>query len=348
MGAGPLYPYLRDFLPQSFFLSIWLNLLIPSDPVAQNPKLQTSAFNCPLTSPIGLSSGIDINGTAISKLLHQGHSFVEIGPVVNSPEGFTLDPFQFDPSSVKMVSSSTCYGVNSIKKRLNAVKAGPRGVNLSVLKENLEIIPHMLNEDYLALYLKLYHLADFFTLNLCSDSSKDLKIYQRPYKYQSLISAITEQRNFELGLYAAYLSGLIGFFDNCPRKVYTPIYIKIDSEWQDTQGLVDFCIASGVDGIILGDTQDDEEVSQEVLKRVASQAKGKLELISYGGILSGHEVLERIKLGAKAVQILSVLLLKGPGYLTQIHEQLAQALDEQGFKDVNSAFNYYSKNNIND
>lgn len=348
MGAGPLYPYLRDFLPQSIFLSIWLNLLIPSDPVVPNPKLHTSAFNCPLTSPIGLSSGIDTNGVAISKLLNQGHSFIEIGPVVNSPEGFSSDSFHFNADSVAIVSSATCYGVNSIKKRLNAVKAGPRGVNLSVLKENLELIPHMLNEDYLALYLKLYHLADFFTLNLCSDGSKDLKLYQRPYKYQSLITAITEQRNFELGLCAAYLSGLIGFLDRWPRKVYTPIYIKIDCDWQDTQGLVDFCISSGVDGIIVGDLKDDKEASRQLLTKVVSQANDKLELISYGGIFDGLEVLERIKLGAKAVQILSVLLLKGPGHLAQIHKELAQALDQQGFKDVNSAFNHYSKNNIND
>ena len=217
-----------------------------------------------------------------------------------------------------------------------------------MLKENLELIPHMLNEDYLALYLKLYHLADFFTLNLCSDGSKDLKLYQRPYKYQSLITAITEQRNFELGLCAAYLSGLIGFLDRWPRKVYTPIYIKIDCDWQDTQGLVDFCISSGVDGIIVGDLKDDKEASRQLLTKVVSQANDKLELISYGGIFDGLEVLERIKLGAKAVQILSVLLLKGPGHLAQIHKELAQALDQQGFKDVNSAFNHYSKNNIND
>lgn len=343
MGTSFFYPYLRDFLPSSIFQSIWLNFLIPSNNETLDPILQTKAFCMNLSSPIGISSGFDINAVAFSKLLNLGSGFVELGPVLPSPEGYSLSPYSITENSLQITGPVSSFGVNSIKNYLKKDSNGPRGVNLLLSKQNMEIIPHMTDDDYKYSFMKLYHLTDFFTINLSQSEFGHTNYYERPYKYENLIRKLTEHRNFEIGLFAAFQSGLLDFVDIEPRKLYTPIYIKINASWNDIEGLVEKCVEYGIDGLIVGDENDDPEISRKVLEKAVKSSNNRLEIISFGGVNTGIEVLERIKTGAKAVQICNVLLCKGPWELKRIHQELTQKLREENFKDVESAFNFYNR-----
>jgi dihydroorotate dehydrogenase len=343
MGAASFYPVFRDYFPGLLFKSLWLQLFIPTEPLPLDSKLKTQAFNSYLKSPIGLSAGLDINGMNFVPLLEQGHSFIEIGPIVQSTESFNKTPYEITETSINQNCPISSTGLFPLKKYLKHFKIGPRGLNLHILQENLFTMVHLLDDDYLYLLMEFYHLADFFTVNLCSAPGKDLKLYQRPFRFRRLLEKLVNERNFEMGLIAAFESDILDFYDRKIRRLYVPIYVKIDCEWQDTEALVQTCIELGIDGIIVGDSSDDVRLSREILKKVVSQTGGKLEVISFGGLWDGREILERVKMGAKAVQVFSVLLCRGPWELKRLQDELLKALNEGKFDSIDSAFNFYSK-----
>lgn len=345
MGGSFMYPFLRDHLSASHFHDIWLRFLIPNESVAENESLKTRAIYTTLRSPIGIASGVDLDAVAYSKLLNLGFGFIEIGPVSPASEYFEQQYYSIAEDQFKVIGPITSFGAIWVKKNLVRNASGPRGVNLTPTKENIDLVPHYTDEDYIYSISKLYHLVDYFSINLCSNKFKRIGYYKKPNRYQGVIKKVIQQRNLEIGLFVANETGIIKETEGYFRRVYTPMYVKINSDWEDVQGLVECCIENGVDGLIVGDDSEDINKSREILKKVSKSSAGKLEIISFGGIESGSEVLERIKMGAKLVQLYSILLRKGPKEYFRIHEELLKSLSDEGFNSISEAFNHYNKEN---
>jgi dihydroorotate dehydrogenase (fumarate) len=60
----------------------------------------------------------------------------------------------------------------------------------------------------------------------------------------------------------------------------------------------------------------------------------KASLAATGGVHSGVEAVKAIMVGAQAVQMVSVLLKRGPRYLKSVRDELAQWLDEHGYESL--------------
>ena len=338
-----MYPFLRDHLSASHFHDVWLRFLIPTESVTENESLKTRGIYTTLSSPIGLASGIDLDAVAFPKLLGLGLGFIEIGPAAPASEYFDNQYYSISQDDFKVIGPITSFGAVWVKRNLVRNPSGPRGVNLTPTKENIDLVPHYTDEDYTYSISKLYHLVDYFSINLCSNKFKRIGYYKKAARYQGLIKKLVQQRNLEIGLFVANETGLIKETEGYFRRVYTPMYLKINSDWEDIQGLVDCCIENGVDGLIIGDDSEDITKSREALKKASKSSNGRLELISYGGIETGSEVLERIKMGAKLVQLYSILLKKGPKEYFRIHQELLTALSQEGFNSINDAFSHYNK-----
>lgn len=65
--------------------------------------------------------------------------------------------------------------------------------------------------------------------------------------------------------------------------------------------------------------------------------KGRLALISCGGIETGEDILARIRMGADMVQIYSSFVLQGPGILTRMKTELLDAMRRDGFETIADA-----------
>lgn len=343
-GSGSfMYPFLRDHLSASLFHDIWLRYFIPNESIEHNESLKTKAIYMDLSTPIGISSGIDLDGISFAKLLNTGFGFVEIGPVCPSSEYSEDEYYSITEEKLQLTGPFTTFGAIWVKKNLIKYDQGPRGVNIVPTKENIDMVPHFTDDDYVFVLTKLYHFVDFFTINLCPNSFKRIGYYKRDNRYKKLIMKIVAQRNIEIGLFAATETGITEEIEGYFRRLYTPIYVKVNSNWEDLKGLVECCIENGIDGLVVGDEGEDLEKSREILRKVVELSKGKLEIISFGGIETGSEVLERIKMGAKLVQLYSILLRKGPREYFRIHQELLQSLSEQNLKSTNEAFNLYNK-----
>ncbi|MFT8957188.1 MAG: dihydroorotate dehydrogenase (quinone), partial [Gluconobacter oxydans] len=77
--------------------------------------------------------------------------------------------------------------------------------------------------------------------------------------------------------------------------------------------------------------------SRDVLRIVSGLNKGRLALISCGGIETGEDILARIRMGADMVQIYSSFVLQGPGILTRMKTELLDAMRRDGFETIADA-----------
>jgi len=77
--------------------------------------------------------------------------------------------------------------------------------------------------------------------------------------------------------------------------------------------------------------------SREVLKVVSNLNKGRIALISCGGIETGEDVLDRIRMGADMVQIYTSFVLQGPALLSRLKTELLDAMRREGFETIADA-----------
>ncbi len=80
------------------------------------------------------------------------------------------------------------------------------------------------------------------------------------------------------------------------------------------------------------------ELSTSVLKRFFERTRGgPVRLIGAGGICSGADAYAKIRAGASAVQLYSLLALSGPQLISDIKRDLAARLKADGFASVAEA-----------
>jgi dihydroorotate dehydrogenase len=342
MGGTFMYPLLRDFLPPSLFQDLWIRLLIPSKSEPTDPRLKTTGLMTRLNSPIGISSGLDLEGRAVGKLIKLGLGFVEIGPAAPTSEYFPSEHYKLTEESLERVGPISSFGALWVKKQLMRQPQGPRGVDLVPLRENIDSVPHTTDDDYIFSVNKLYSQVDYFSFNLCASEFLPVKFYQKTARLTKFLENITSQRFIEIGLRAAENTGLLPpEHEGKSRKIYTPFYIKVNQNWQDPQileELVETCVKFGIDGLIVGNEEENIEKSREILEKVCKISRGRLEIISFGGIRTGKEVLERLKRGARLVQIFSILLEKGPQEYQRIHQEFLEALSIEGYPSLQTIY----------
>ena len=79
------------------------------------------------------------------------------------------------------------------------------------------------------------------------------------------------------------------------------------------------------------------ERSTQILAEFSAAANGTIDLIGVGGISNGAQAYAKIRAGAKAVQLYSALVYKGPSLVGDINRDLLERLKADGFKTIAEA-----------
>jgi len=79
------------------------------------------------------------------------------------------------------------------------------------------------------------------------------------------------------------------------------------------------------------------EKSTQILREFSDASNGKIDLIGVGGIGSGKQAYAKIRAGAKAVQLYSALVYKGPALVAEICADLEARAKADGFASINDA-----------
>ena len=314
----------------------------PRDPGPDDPALAVRLCGLDLPNCVGLAAGFDKHAQVHGAMLRAGFGFVECGTVTPRPQPGNPRPRVFRLLQDRAVINR--YGFNS--EGLEAFAAnlakrpmrGVAGANVGANKDSEDRIA-----DYVIGLQCLWTLADYFTVNISSPNTPGLRALQARAALDELLGRVAEARR--------PLAAAGG---------ERPVFLKVapdlsDPEIDDVTGSVQ---AHGLDGIIVGNTTLSRpeslrshhrtqagglsgrplfELSTEVLRRFHQRAQGRVVLIGCGGIGSGADAYAKIRAGACAVQLYSLLTFSSPALVQTIKRELAERLRADGFVSVMEA-----------
>ncbi len=314
--------------------SPFLCRLIDSQWGYKNPKLENEILGLHFPNPLGLAAGFDKNASMLRVLIAFGFGYLEAGTLTNEAQVGNERPRLF--RHIEEESLQNAMGFNNYGavlgarsfKRFAPYKT-PIGINLG---KNKRIEQAHALEDYQAVLNKCLNIGDYYTFNLSSPNTPNLRDLQNK----------------------AFVHELF-----CMAKEMTPkpLFLKIapDLETDDMLEIVNSAIEAGAHGIIATNTTIDKSLvfapkemgglsgkcltkkSREVFKELAKAFFNKSVLISVGGISDAKEAYERIKMGASLLQIYSAFIYNGPNLCQNILKDLVKLLQKDGFLSVKEA-----------
>ena len=294
-----------------------------------SPKLEKEVFGIKFPNPVGLAGGLDKNGEYYNDMANFGFGFVEIGSLTPKPQDGNPKPRCFRVPADKAIINR--FGINN-KGVANAVehlkKVRPEVIVAANISKNTSSINEDAAKDYEKSFGLLYDFVDMFVINVSCPNVVGLTSLQDI----SFLSDIVD-RLLELRMY----------YDS-----YRPILLKVspDISREQLDDIIDYCLRSGIDGIVAGNTTRSREgltIAQEKIDQIGNggmsgaplhkknvelvryvheKSGGKLPIIGVGGIMSGADAKEMLDAGASLVEIYSGFIYEGPGLVKKIIKHL--------------------------
>lgn len=317
-----------------------LSLGLHPDGKSDSPRLATQCLNMDLPNPIGLAAGFDKDCRAARALSQIGFGFIECGTVTPRPQPGNPTPRLFRLSEDNAIINRFGFnsdGAEAFFKRLRHVRDMEAkqtrhariGVNLGINKEGARP-----ERDYAQLSALFNMLADYLTINLSSPNTPGLRGLQGARTIAGILQAIRKE-----------------------TPLHPPLLVKIapDLEREALDGIVEACIDNGAQGLIVSNSTISRphglasphcqepgglsgrplsQLAIRTLRDVARLTRGRMTIISSGGIETGFDVLERLRQGADLVQIYSAFVLKGPGIISRIKRELLHEMSLRHYETI--------------
>ena len=299
-----------------------------------SPTLEREVFGIRFPNPVGLAGGLDKNGEFYNDMGNFGFGFVEIGSLTPKPQDGNPRPRCWRVPGDKAIINR--YGINN-KGVKNAVehlkKVHPEVIVAANISKNTTSINEDAAKDYETSFGLLYDFVDMFVVNVSCPNVVGLTSLQDI----SFLSEIVDK-----------LLDLRMYYDE-----YRPILLKVspDLAAQQLDDIIDYCLRSGIDGIVAGNTTRSREglesISQErieeignggmsgapvhkknlaLVKYIHEKSEGKLPIVGVGGIMSPEDAKAMIDAGASLVEIYSGFIYEGPALIKGIIKHLENAV----------------------
>lgn len=335
-----LKPILFLFPPETAhhitFRLLKISMMIPGIPSLikaiynyQNPELKTEIGGLQIQNRVGLAAGLDKNAQYLKVLSNLGFGFIEIGTVTPLPQSGNPKPRLFrlkkDQALINRMGFNN-EGVDAVVKRL---KKRPKGIIIGGNIGKNKITP---NEeavhDYIICFNKLFDWVDYFTVNVSSPNTPDLRELQEKEPLMELLNTLQSI--------------------NQNKPVQKPIFLKIAPDLNHSQldDIIEIVDKTGITGIIATNTtisrtsllSDDRKLetighgglsgkplgnpSTEIIRYLKDRLDENVLIIGVGGIHSARDAMEKMEAGASVVQIYTGLIYEGPGLIRQINKSL--------------------------
>jgi dihydroorotate dehydrogenase len=303
-------------------------------PLSSTP---VTLFNLHFKNPVGLGAGFDKNACYLRELETMGFGFLEIGTVTPLPQAGNDKPRLFRLPKDKALINRMGFnndGVDAIANRLTKWRrANPK--SSMIIGGNIGKNKQTPNEDayrdYEICFEKLFHLVDYFVVNVSSPNTPGLRELQEK---ESLHKILT------------YLQML-----NRRRDKPRPLLLKIAPDLTEGQlkDIADLAMEIKLDGLVVSNTtisreglrtnaqnvsaigagglsgQPIREISNQVLRSIREKTNETIPLIGSGGIFTGNDALEKIRSGANLVQVWTGFVYEGPSIVKKIVRSLNRA-----------------------
>ena len=302
-------------------------------------------------NPVGLAGGFDKNALAPKTIASFGFGFMEVGAITAQAQPGNPKPRLYRlPEDVALINrlGFNNEGAAAIAAKLARLRARggwpkiPLGMNLGRTKivETKDAVA-----DFLDCFSRLFPHGDFFTLNVSSPNTPNLRDLQEKSLLSDLLSAI-QQRNRDLAAGA--------------RTEPKPLFVKIapDMEFSQVDEIIEVVDAAKLTGIVATNATafmrdglksrhgpepgglSGRPITTFVTKfveHIYRTTRGRLPIIGVGGIFNAEDAYDKIRAGAGAVQIYTGWIYEGPGAVKRINRGLLKLLERDGFRRVGDA-----------
>jgi dihydroorotate dehydrogenase len=317
----------------------------PDDPI-----LATSVWGLDFPNPVGLAAGFDKHAEVCDAMLALGFGFVEAGTVTPRPQpgnsGQRLFRLAEDEAVINRFGFNSC-GIAPFAGRLAKRRAasaagnnGARGIVGANLGKNRDTADGA--ADYIACIEAVSAFADYLVVNISSPNTPGLRALQARAQIEDLLTRIRDARRRGAGA----------------RQ--PPLLVKVGPDLDDGEirDIAEVALATGVDGLIIGNTTVARPPtlksphrsapgglsgkpllgpSTACLAAMYRATRGKIPIIGCGGIASGADAYAKIRAGASLVALYSALVFHGPALVGSIKRELAARLRADGFASVRDA-----------
>ncbi|HSG32782.1 MAG TPA: quinone-dependent dihydroorotate dehydrogenase [Thermodesulfobacteriota bacterium] len=305
-------------------------------------RLKVNLSGIDFDNPVTVGAGWDKYGRAVKALWHLGFSGVEVGTVVFHPQPGNPKPRQFMIAPGVGVNwlGFNSPGMDKIKENLNRYKNSGIPIGISIGK-NKNLDDKEIAWAHRAVAEELYDFASYFAVNVSSPNTPGLRKLQDKKPLGEIIAAVKDSMKGkkvkkpvfikiapELTFHAIdevidvveenKISGIIA----SNTTINTEIKAKYGTRWKESQGGLS------------GDDPDYRKLVNDQIKHIYKQTKGKMEIIGVGGINSSETALEKIKAGAKLLQLVTAIRGEGPSVAGKINTGLLNFMIKEGVKDV--------------
>ena len=331
----------------------------------ENLLLRTKLFDKTLNNPIGLAAGFDKDGRIHPALFALGFGFVEIGTVTPRPQEGNPRPRLFRLKEDHAVINRMGFnnqGAWKMAERLVAntlkiksadadifelsedypanIASGIIGINIG---KNKDTSLEKATDDYVSALSTLHPFAEYFTLNISSPNTEDLRNLQEKEALRILLDSVCARRD-ELDR-------------NHSRN--TPLLVKLspDLDGETLENSAHVIQEFSIQGVIATNTTVErpelksknrtetgglsgkplQKRSTAMIRTLFAELGADIPIIGVGGIFNGADAYEKIRAGAAAVQIYTALIYEGPGLVRKVKKELANLLESDGYKSVSEA-----------
>ncbi|MBT8036003.1 MAG: quinone-dependent dihydroorotate dehydrogenase [Verrucomicrobiae bacterium] len=303
-----------------------LTALTGKTPAGQPVECMGLTFpNC-----VGLAAGLDKEGNCIDALGQLGFGHVEIGTITPRPQPGNPQPRLFRIIDREAIINRMGFNNSGIETGAAHVasshrfrkKGGVIGFNIGKNK----VTPNEnAVDDYLACLRGAWGVADYITVNLSSPNTPGLRDLQAADETARLLETLKEEQE--------KLTTASG------RRVPIALKVAPDLEPQHIADLSKVFVDGGLDGLIATNTTISRAAvkgcdyatqdgglsgspltsrSTEVIADFHSHLGNQVPIIGVGGIMTAEDAQEKLKAGAKLVQLYTGFIYHGPPLIHEI------------------------------
>jgi dihydroorotate dehydrogenase len=316
-----------------------------------DPRLAVKIGPLSFANPVGLAGGFDKNVTAPKMISSFGFGFMEVGAITAQAQPGNPKPRLYrlpeDDALINRLGFNN-EGAVALAVKLDRLRARggrpriPLGMNIGRTKivETKDAVA-----DFLACFTELFPHGDFFTLNVSSPNTPNLRDLQEKSLLRELLAAV-QQRNHALAARA--------------RIEPKPLFVKIapDMEFAQVDEIIDVVAETKLTGIVATNATafmrqglrspngpepgglSGRPITAMVtgfIRHIYRITEGRLPIIGVGGIFNAEDAYEKIRAGANAVQVYTGWVFEGPDMVKRINQGLLRLLERDGLKHVSEA-----------
>ncbi len=303
-------------------------------------NLEQELWGLKFTHPLGLAAGLDKDGEAIDCWAAVGFGFLELGTVTPGKgqvgnEGQRMERLVRDSAVVNRMGFPN-KGAAQLAERLSQRETRiPVGANIGKAK----VTPlEKASEDYAQALAAVFPHCDYLVVNVSSPNTPGLRSLQTVEALRPLLLRILEEN-------VAQAERL-----NLQAR---PILLKIAPDLADAEvdAVADLAGELQMSGIIATNTTLRHDLASQkptiegglsgeplcdranqLTRRLYRRLGTGMPIVGVGGIHSVESAYQRIRSGARLLQVYTSLIYQGPGMISSIAKKLSERVQEDGYQ----------------